>query len=112
LLFVIALLLSACSGSMWEASCGSMMPAFIIYLFYTSSTLYYSFLIYSLHIVHLSLSTCSGSVRYHAATRCRPLLLYFCIYICFMLYYLLDNVCSGSMRETSCSSRMPTVLIY
>jgi hypothetical protein len=40
-LFFHSTLFSACSGSMREASCGSMMPAIIInYLF-----IYYSFII-------------------------------------------------------------------
>jgi hypothetical protein len=66
-------------------------------------------MIYSLHIISLLFSTCScSSVRYLAATRCRPLLLYLSI-----IYNLLYcSVCSGSMRETCCGSRMPVIIIY
>jgi hypothetical protein len=78
----IYLSFSARSGSMREVSCGSTMPAIIISL---SLFLYYYFFIkmyFFIYSILVLFSACSGRMP------------------------------SGSMREASCSSMIPAIIIY
>jgi hypothetical protein len=82
-------------------------PLLFIYLFvYLLWYIYYD--------IHCILFTCylvpaaAACARHPAATRCWPSIFYL-----FIVYYLLCLVsASGSMRETSCGSRMPAIVIY
>jgi hypothetical protein len=84
--FIQYILFSACSGSMRKASCGSMMPAIIIYL----SFIYYL------------VSAVAACVRYPAGHAI----------IIYVFINLLFSVCSSSMRKASCGSIMPAIIIY
>jgi hypothetical protein len=69
-LSIYYLLWSTCSGSMCEASCGSMMPAIIIF-----------------HLFFINQLLVSACIRQHASAAARCLILIFDDYL--MIYYLL-----------------------
>jgi hypothetical protein len=80
-LLFIYLLLSACISSMCEASCGSIMPAIIIY--YLCTPQYFPLLLYFSvfqFIDHLWLSACSSSMR---EASCGSMMLAIMIYYSF-----------------------------
>jgi hypothetical protein len=109
LLFIYYLLLSfsfsffyicgACSGSTWEAFCGSMMPAFIIYLF-MYIILYFCILYYVYYIIRYIWSIHYNQYlqRQHARGILRPHDAGHYHFIISFMYYLVSAAAACRMR--------------